>query len=126
MKKLLAVLAAALLYAGCAGPAVQLKDGLYTKDGETPGFDTPYLILRGDEMVYVMNMAVSYQPSGRFDQNGRTLVLKTEYLEQELILAFSVLDEETLVYQAPGSVICGGMEEPEDGTVFRLQEEKDD
>ena len=126
MKKLLAALAAALLYAGCAGPAVHPRDGLYTKDGEAPGIEEPYLILRGDEMVYVMNMAVSYQPSGRFDQNGRTLVLKTEYLEQELILAFRVLDEETLVYQAADSVICGGMEEPEDGTVFRLQEEKDD
>ncbi|MCR5795438.1 MAG: hypothetical protein K6G61_08895 [Solobacterium sp.] len=126
MKKILTVLAAVLLYAGCAGPAVHPADGLYTKDGETPGIDTPYLILRDEDMTYIMNVAVSYQPSGRFDQNGGMLILKTEYLDQELVLSFRIRDEDTLVYQAAGSVICDGMNAPVDGTVFRLYDENDD
>ena len=122
MKRILCLLITAVMLAGCLKPAVQLKDGIYAKDGEDPGIDKPYLIINGDQMHYIMNMAVSYQPSGKYEQNGSRIVMKTEYMDLEVILAFDVRDGDTLIYRSSGSVVPEEYFTIEDGTVFEWYE----
>lgn len=90
---------------------------LEQSDGDTA---TPYILINEDGFSLVLNIAVSYQPSGTVERDGNKLVLKADFAGEKYTWAFTLIDDSTLRFSLSDSdfPISGAM--IEDASVFVL------
>lgn len=128
MKRLKILFVLACVFVVCAVlsscSAADLQDGIYTPDGENPQIGSPYLILHKERFNYIQDMAVSYQPSGVPEREGRNIVLSGSYAGEDFVLVFHVRDDKTVVFSGRSSRTSGLVRPPEDDAVFRLWEDE--
>ena len=90
---------------------------LEQSDGDTA---TPYILINEEGFSLVLNIAVSYQPSGTVERDGNKLVLNADYAGEQYAWTFTLIDDNTLRFSLSDSdfPISGAM--IEDASVFVL------
>ncbi len=90
---------------------------LEQSDGDTA---TPYILINEDGFSLVLNIAVSYQPSGTVERDGNKLVLNADFAGEKYAWTFTLTGDNTLRFSLSDSdfLISGAM--IEDASVFVL------
>lgn len=90
---------------------------LEQSDGDTA---TPYILINEDGFSLVLDIAVSYQPSGTVERDGNKVVLKADFAGEKYAWAFTLTGDNTLRFSLSDSdfPISGAM--IEDASVFVL------
>lgn len=119
------VLIAAVL-AGCAaenaaGKDALLSDGRYVPEGadETSEVSVPYVLINGGRFSYIADIAVSYQPGGKWKNEDGYAVMRAKFADEDYVFVFKVADGETIVFDAGRSSVPDAHFAPANGTVFR-------
>lgn len=128
MKKLLFALALLCILglAGCnkvpAEETFSLEDGRYVVENSNEQISVPYILIQNGRFTVVMDIAVSYQPSGKIEKNENEVVMATSYADEELYWTFQLSNDNTLKFLLDKSQIPDGANFI-DGASFILVEE---
>ena len=98
-----------MLLSGCQGNSFSLDEGLYVLEqtekngGAAPA--EPYLIVHGGSLYVVLDMGVSYQPSGAVTVNGNKVVMETVFANEPCKWTFKLIDNNRLKFVSAKSDI---------------------
>ena len=85
------------LFSACAEPQHVLQEGTYVLKEQTDRFDAPFIeIYDEDHFTVVLNLAVSYQPSGEFQTQGNIVTMESRYGEGDYTWVFRIVEDNTL------------------------------
>lgn len=117
-----------MLLSGCQGNSFSLDEGLYVLEqtekngGAAPA--EPYLIVHGGSLYVVLDMGVSYQPSGAVTVNGNKVVMETVFANEPCKWTFNLIDNNRLKFVSAKSDIPPYGEAWKNGMVFVRAEEE--
>ena len=117
-----------MLLSGCQGNSFSLDEGLYVLEqtekngGAAPA--VPYLIVHGGSLYVVLDMGVSYQPSGAVTVNGNKVVMETVFANEPCKWTFKLIDNNRLKFVSAKSDIPPYGEAWKNGMVFVRAEEE--
>ena len=120
MKKIIALcMLFTMVFCGCSKKEYHMENGMYVpqsvKDGQ---IEVPYLLFHDQSFTIVMNIALSYQPSGTLQRQDNTVILETKYAEEDYKWVFKLTDDNTLRFDANASRIAMNQDQWTDEMVF--------
>ena len=107
-----------IMLLGCQNKTFSLDDGRYILDQYESEVTVPYILINEDRFTVVMNIAVSYQPSGKIVINDNEVIMESKFADETYTWVFTLTDNNQMTFLLNRSNVPDGSTEWNDGMVF--------
>ena len=112
-----------IMLSGCQNKTFSLDDGIYMLNQNGNEVTIPYILINEGGFTIVMNMAVSYQPSGKIVINDNEVIMESKFADETYTWVFTLTDNNQMTFLLNRSNVPDGSREWNNGMVFYLKEE---